>query len=268
MMTRWTMLGELGDFAGPALFAVLAWLSIGWRGAYLVVGGLVALWAIPIALQRAVPSAASDDDEDETDESAGLRAISTVLGNHRLLLWLFGTALCNLLDEILVVFASLHLRDNLGATVVERSAILAGSVIGSALGLIIADRLLRRVSPLRLLAMSAATCAVTYALWILAPTLWLSGLALFAVGIAAAPLYPIAAAQAYAALPGRSGTVNAAGHLFTPLTLAMPWLLGVLADHFGAAAALWPLLLQPLTLVAIPILVAAGNRRGQGEPPP
>lgn len=71
------------------------------------------------------------------------------------------------------------------------------------------------------------------------------------VGATAAPLYPLAAAQAYARRPGRSGSVLAASHLFTPLGLALPWLLGTVADRAGLLVALALLVVQPLGLVAL-----------------
>ena len=58
-------------------------------------------------------------------------------------------------------------------------------------------------------------------------------------------------AQAHAALPGRSGTVNAAGHAFTPLTLAAPWLLGLVADRVSLIVAFGSLLVQPLGLALV-----------------
>ena len=49
----------------------------------------------------------------------------------------------------------------------------------------------------------------------------------------------------------------AAGHLFTPLSLALPVLVGSVADHAGTTAALALLVAQPLGLV---VLVAATRR--------
>jgi len=91
-------------------------------------------------------------------------------------------------------------------------------------------------------------------------TVWLSAVGMLAVGATASPLYPIVAAQAYAALPGRSGTVNAAGHLFTPVAMALPWLLGRLADRAGTMAALLVLVAEPLALFLIARFWA--NRQG------
>lgn len=254
VLTRWAMLGVVGDLAAPAMIAGAGAVSIGWRGTYLVVGAGMALWAAALFAARfparAAPPAAEPDREAAQRESL-LAALGLALGNRRLLAWIVGVTLCDLLDEILVLFASLHLRDALGAGTTARSLILGGFVGGAALGLVVCDRLLGKVAPLRLLAISAAACAALYLAWLASPTLWLSAPLLAAVGFTAAPLYPLAQAQAYAALPGRSGAVAASQHLFSPITMAMPWILGWVADHHGTGAALVLLVVQPIGLAAL-----------------
>jgi len=279
ILTRWTMLGVVGDLAGPVLFAGLAALAIGWRAAYAIVGAAIAVWTFQLCRVR-FPPAAAPEGQDGREERGGrderaearepheplLAALWSALRNRRLVAWLFGTALCELLDEILVVFASLHMRDVHGAGAFARSAALAGLVAGQALGLFLTERLLRTCAPLRLLAVSSAACAASYLAWIAVPTPWLSFPLLFVVGVTAAPLYPIAMAQAYAALPGRSGAVQAAGHVFTPLTMLLPWFLGWLADRYGTGAALVALAAQPIGLV---ILAVVWQRKaGATKPPP
>jgi predicted MFS family arabinose efflux permease len=257
MMTRWAMLGWAGGLAAPAILAGLAAVGLGWRTAFVIAGVVTA--ALAIALARAPFPAAGDDAGDEPREPL-LAALGAAVRNRRLVLWLAGCWLCNLLDDILVVFATIHLRDDLGAGVLARSAALAGFIVGGAIGLAVTDRLLRTMPPVRVLAGSAAACTVAYAGWLIAGSVWGATIALAVVGLAAAPLYPIAIAQAYAAAPGRSGAVNAAGHLFTPLGLALPWLLGWLADTAGPVAALAVLAAQPIGLLVI--CVAVGARRG------
>jgi fucose permease len=118
-------------------------------------------------------------------------------------------------------------------------------------GLATTERLLSRIEPLRLLRAAGLACAAAYALWLVAPSLALSSGLLFLVGFFAAPLYPIAKAQAYRALPGQSGMVNAVAHVFAPLDLAMPVVLGVVADRAGLTTALALLGTQPLGLALI-----------------
>jgi MFS family permease len=261
VMARWTLLGLAGDFAAPALMAGLAAVALGWRSAYLIVGAGVGLWALWLLRVR-FPAPTRDADDDEPGLFEALR---TALANRRLLLWLFGASLCDMLDEILVVFASLHLRDHLGAGEVARSAVLAAFLVGGAIGLALSEWLMRRIAPLRLLLGASVVCAVVYPLWIAAPSVVTSAILLALVGVATAPLYPIAAAQAYAALPDRSGAVNAAGAVFTPLPLVLLWGLGWLADRAGTGVALLVLIAQPVGLAAIALGASWRGRRQARE---
>lgn len=256
LMARWTLLGAAGDLAAPALFSLLALLALSWRAAFAVAAaGLllhaIALWRRPFPQHGSRP--ASEGERVRIPE-----AIRGALGNRELLAWLAGVWLCGLLDEILVAFGSLHLRDRLGASVHERSLILMLCTAGSMVGLAIADRLLARVRPLRLLRACAAGGAAAYVAWVFAPSVAASSVLLFLTGLLCAPLYPIAMAQAYRALPGQPGMVNAMGHLFGPLDLLAPLLLGAVADSFGLAAALALLGAQPMGLLLISLRARSG----------
>jgi hypothetical protein len=66
-------------------------------------------------------------------------------------------------------------------------------------------------------------------------------------------------AQAYRTLPDQAGMVSALGHLFFPLTLALPFVLGTIADHVGLVATLLVLTAQPVGLF---VLAVAGRRSG------
>lgn len=252
VLTRWTLLGEVGDLLAPALMAGVAVAGASWRSAFVVVGVLMIVWGVWLSRQPFEAIEPLGDHEADEDEPTILEAFRQALGERRLMFWLGATALCDLLDEIVVVFAALYLRDQLGLDSVARSAIIAAAIAGAIVGVMVTDRLLKTRPAIPLLFWSSVACAVSYVAWLAARDAWSSGIAFFFVGVFAAPMYPITSAQAYAALPGRSGTVNAAGHVFTPFTLAAPWLLGLVADRVGLLVALAALLLQPvgLTLVA------------------
>ncbi len=250
-LARWALLGEVGDLAAPALMAGVAVVGMTWRAAYVVVSVAVLLWAVAL-LRAEFPTSSADDDEE--DEPSVLNALRTAVGNRTLVAWLGAAALCDLLDEIVVVFATLHLRENLAAGSVARSVVIGAAIAGAIVGVIATEWLLLRVKPIRLLLIASVGCAISYAAWIACEDIWLSGALFFVVGVTAAPMYPIVIARAYAALPGRSGTVNAAGHLYTPLILGLPWVLGLVADHIGLRVTLAILLIQPIGLVAISAL--------------
>jgi MFS family permease len=254
-MARWTLLGLIGDLAAPALLGALALVAPGrhaWRIAFAVVGALLAVWTVAVSL-RPLPAAAAAEDEDGPPL---WQAAREAMRDRVLIGWLFGTALCNLLDEILIVFASLHARDHLGATAAEQSAMVAAFIAGGAAGLIGLPRVLARHSEHRVVIAAGVACTAAFAVWLAAPAVWLAVVLMVPVGATAAPLYPLASAQAYARCPGRSSVVLVTSHLFAPFALALPWLLGWVADHAGTLAALALLAAQPVGLVALALATA------------
>jgi MFS family permease len=256
-----------GDIVAPLLLAGLALAGASWRAAFAIVAAVLAavvalLCAAPLADIAGEPGRPADEDDDGASDSrtaeTGLWArLRDALSDRLLVAWLFGCALCDLLDEILLVFASLHVRGTLGASAVEQSVVIGAFMAGAALGLVAVELLLRaRGERPLLVAFSLATIAA-FVPWMLSPSIAVAIVLAMPVGFASAPLYPLAAAQAYARRPQQSGSVLAASHLFTPLGLALPWLVGVVADQAGTTAALALLVAQPLGLV---VLVAISSR--------
>lgn len=260
-MARWTLLAMVGDFAAPVLLGALAMIAPGpegWRIAFAIVGALLAVWAA-IALGSPLPVAAVAA---EDDQPPLWQAAREALRDRVLIAWLFGTALCHLLDEILIVFASIYVRDSLGASPAAQSAMVGGFIAGGALGLVGLDRLLARHGEHRLMIAAGVACAVLFAGWLAAPSAWLAIVLMVPVGATAAPLYPLASALAYARCPERSSVVMVASHLFAPLTLALPWGLGWVADHAGVPAALALLAAQPVGLVALAAVTSPRRTAG------
>jgi MFS family permease len=250
MMARWVLLGSVGDLATPALFALLALLAFGWREAFLVAGALFGVAAL--ALPRRFPRARGDGTQDPEPTPVPVRrALAEALRNRTLLWWLGGAALCTLLDEILIAFGTLHLRDALGAGVAERSLVFGCLMAGGIAGLLAADRLLGRFDPVRLLAASAALCAVAYLSWLFAESLAASAGLAVVVGCTGSLLYPITKAQAYRALPQRSATVAALASLSGWADLLILPLLALLADAAGLLPVMLLLAAQPLGILAL-----------------
>ncbi|MGE0397340.1 MAG: sugar MFS transporter [Kofleriaceae bacterium] len=265
-MARWTLLSTVGDFFVPFVVGGVALAGHGWRVAHVVVAIAIGLFALSLWRMDMPPAFATASDDDE--ESPGLLAtLRDALKDRVLVAWLFGVALCDLLDEILVVFATIHMRDQLGGGIEWQSAMILAMTIGGGLGLVALDRLLAKRSERDALLLSASACALSFVAWILAPTLWLSVGLMGLVGMFAAPLYPLAAAQAYARRPEASGSVLAAQSLFSPMGLALPFLVGFIADQAGTYAALLVLIAQPLGLIAL-VMLGGGRRSSSRAVPP
>jgi MFS family permease len=248
-MTRWTLFAAIGDLVAPLAIGGLALLGFSWRANFVFVGVALAVWCAALAVCR-FPEV-HEAGEDEPERAPLWRAFLEALRDRVLILWLLGIALCDLLDEILVVFASLHVRIELGASVGWQSAIVSGLVVGGIAGLAVLDRLLTRYTDHTLMIACSVGCAISYVIWLAAPTLLWSAILIVPVGATSATLYPLAAARAYARCPGRSGIVLAGNHLFTPVGLALPWLLGMVADRAGTLLALALLVVQPVGLALL-----------------
>lgn len=264
-MTRWTLMGALGDTCSPALVLGSTALGFGWRGGLAAAAALHLLHALVLAraMRRvhAVGAPPEDEEDDEEDSRPLLERLRAGVRDRSLIAWLGGCALCCLLDEILIAFGAMFLRDDFGADVNTQAGAFTACAIASAVGLALCDRLLRRVEPMRLLLLSTLACVLAFIAWLCASTVVGSIVALTLVGAFAAPLYPICAARAYAARPGEAGLVAAVDQLFSPFSIVAPIALGLLADRFGVLTALTVLLLQPLGVGALALVhVRTGDR--------
>jgi len=253
-LARWVLFGSLGDLASPLLVGAVLALGGSYRGALGVLAvffawqGCAALRAPGSLAAPASEPASEPESESEPSLRAALRA---AIGQRRLWLWLIGTGLCTLLDEIVLALAALHMRLDLGASDALAASCGVALSLGATLGAALTERLLARVPARRLLHQSALTCVLALALVVAAPSPgWLTA-ALFLLGASAAPHYALLEARAYAELPGRPGLVRALSQIAVLIEVLAPAALGAIARAFGLAAALGCLVLQPLGVLAV-----------------
>ncbi len=250
-LTRWTLLGVIGDVAAPAMLAAAVAVGSDWRGALMGVAAATTAVALLVPpLPRVAVAAASGT------EAPPMRAVlAGSLRDRRLLAWTAGMFLCTFMDEIFAAFAALHIAERFGADPQARALVLGAFLAGGAGGLLVQERVLAAaVSPRRLLAALGATCATAYLAWIAAPSLAISAVLAAVVGLTCAGQYPLAQAQAYRAVPGRGGVVNALSALLTPIEVVLPIGLAALAGSLGVTAVLLVLAVQPLGLLALALL--------------
>ena len=253
-MARWALFANAGDLATLGLVSLLAMFGLGTRAAFLVCG----VWALlhALALWRALgargPASGVDVVGGDEPGAPGVwRGAREALRNRSLLAWAGAALLCTLLDEILVAFGALYMTDRLHADVHRRGVVLAAWMIGGVGGLALLERYVSRLDPLRVLAATCAVGGAAYASWLQASSIEMAAACAFIAGACCATHHPIATAQAYAALPGRSATVGAVQALFTPLELALPLVLGVVATRAGIGVAMALLALQPLGILLV-----------------
>lgn len=266
-MTRWTLMGAIGDACTPVLIVAVAAFGFGWRAALAVAGGLHLLHALVLSRVRLDDAGASSDEEADEPKESLWSQLRAGVRDRNLMLWLAACALCCLLDEILVAFGALFLRDELGAGIEVQSLAFLVCALAGALGLFITDRLLTRVDPLILLVATSVATAVVFVAWLQVRSIPASVVLLGAVGLFCAPLYPICAARAYAARPGQPGLVAAIDQMFAPIPVLAPLLIGFVADRVGIVIALAILVLQPagVALVALVGRRASPATLGHGD---
>jgi predicted MFS family arabinose efflux permease len=256
-LVRWTFAGALGDLATPSVVALGAYLAAGWRVAFVASGAAFLAWAGALAFVR-FPESARASHSAEPEERASLAvALGESLRAPRLLVFAGAVTLCSLMDELPVAFGSLYLADVQSLGLAARTAALTALMVGELTGLAAGDRLVARFAPRALLGASAAGTALAWLAFLTASAPGPLSAALFAAGALASLQYPLVKAQAYRALPGRTGAVNAVLTMFGLVELALPLALGAVADGAGLRAALALLSLQPLALFALAALAPA-----------
>ncbi len=240
-MARWTFAGAIGAVIGPLALAVFAWVGLGWRELF---AGFALLALVLVLLVR---RGATDDGD---GERLGVRDTLRVLTRREVFRWLFLLELSDLLLDVFLGFLALYLVDEAGASAAAGGlavAVWAGAgLAGSALAIL----LLQRVDGLRYLRVSAVVTATLFVAFLLVPSLPLKLVLVGAIAIVNAGWYPVLQARLYGALGEASGLALTVGALF-PLNAVLPLAIALVAERWGLATALWPLLAAPAALLLL-----------------
>ena len=262
MMARWTLFGSLGNLIGPLILAGGFAMAIGWRWAFFMLGGLALILTLAVGLAH-LPSQGSNLKPDELPAPArpsfGRRVADTArdlggnlksaLFNPALLRWTVLLLLSDLLLDILTSYLPLYFTDVVRMTTAQSSLMMSAVMLASLVSDIIVIPLLERLPGRSVVRVSAAVALVLYPLWLLAPWLWAKVLLALALKLSVLGWYPVLQGEAFAAVPGHSGTVMAINSLAGLLGGLIPWTIGLVAYQAGLPAAMWLLLLGPLSLV-------------------
>lgn len=250
--TRWVFLSTIGDLLGPLLVAATVALQGSWR---LLMGSGALIWlavALFLGAQRFTTIQTNIPEEREEPLWRTVRTnLHAGIQTPHLLRWLLLATIPTLLDELFLGFAGLFLVDRVGLLPSTLSLALLAPIVGGLLSLGLMERFGKTVAPVRLLGGAAWVALAGLLGLITAQTLWPALIGLFLTGLGAAPWYPIAKAQAYTLLPGRSGTIGALQSLFTPFEIAAPLLIGLVAERWGIQAGVGVLLVAPILVLLV-----------------
>jgi FSR family fosmidomycin resistance protein-like MFS transporter len=237
-MARWTFAGAVGAVAGPLVLTAFVWVGLGWRELF------VTFAALSVALVLLVCRApATDGDGDRPRVPDALR----VLFRREVFRWLFLLELSDLLLDVFLAFLALYFVDEVGTSPSTAGLAVAVWTGAGLLGSAVVIPLLRRVPGLRYLRASAVASAGIFVAFLLVPQPAAKLALVAALAIVNAGWYPVLQARLYGALGEASGLALTVGALF-PLNAVLPLGIAALAERFGIAAALWPLLAAPAAL--------------------
>lgn len=250
-MTRWTLLGSIGDLLSPLAVTLLLSLHAGWSQMCWLTALLWSLVAL-LLLPQHFPRVQRQHDETTSEHTSLLANLRTALRHPVLLRWVVLAILPTMVDEVFLSFATLYLHDRLHANQVTVGVMIVLLMLSSLSSLIVLERwLLKRYQPRRLLLFLALPVLVGMIVFLSTNALWLAACALCLIGMGAASWYPLAKGQAYACLPDHSAIVLALTSLGGPFEMLLPGIVGLVAGRFGLVAGLSVLASAPLWVILL-----------------
>lgn len=250
MMARWTVLGAIGQLAGPALVSLVLILSFSWRGLYFGLAGLAGLVAF-FFWRWTTSEQFSQGQVFETKEElwAGLRDLPRAIHTSGLLRWLVLLELSDLMLDVFYSFCALYFTDVVQVTPALAGAAVTVLTLGGLIGDTLLIPLLEKIDGLRLIRLSAFLVLIIYPCFLLIPNIWVKLGLLAMLGPLRSGWYQVLQGRAYSAIPGRSGTVVAIGSLGSIVASAFPIILGAVAERAGLGWAMALLLIAPISLL-------------------
>ncbi len=262
-MARWTFAGSLGVVVGPLALSLAATIGLGWRGLFAVLAGfslltLLAAWRmLPRGMRFSAPPVETSAEPGAMVEepppptfSQGVRRALQALRRRDVLRWLVLLEFSDLMLDVLYGYLALYLVDVVGVNI-ETAALGAAIWTGvGMLGDLLLIPLLERVDGLTYLRVSVLVELVLFPAFLLVQPLILKFAILGLLGFFNAGWYAILSGRLFSAMPGQSGTVLTVKNITGWFGVLIPLGVGLAAQRFGLAAAMWLLLAGPLALLA------------------
>lgn len=247
-MARWTVAGSIGNLIGPLLLAGGFALGWGWRWVYVTLAGLC-LALVLLTWARKLPAHPHAGGEKAASLRTLLGGLKDAGTNPRLLRWMALLQFSDLLLDVLTGYLALYFTDVGGFSKAQTGLLLSLVMLAGLIANIALVPLLERVPGRRVVRTSAAVVIPLYAAWLLAPWAWAKIGLIILIRLVTLGWYEVLQGEAYAAAPGRSGTVMALNSLAGLAGGGIAWLVGWVAGQAGLPAAMWLLLLGPVCLV-------------------
>jgi MFS transporter, FSR family, fosmidomycin resistance protein len=250
MMARWTLAGSLANLIGPLVLAGGFALGFGWRWAFYAMAGLCLLLVV-LTWRRQIPIHVNQQVDPQTGAMVkGLLAgLWEAVRNTRLLRWMLLLPFSDFLLDVLTGYLPLYFTDVTGMSVAKASLMMSVLMLVGLISNILLIPLLERVPGRKLVRVSAGLAGSLYMAWLLVPWFWAKIGLIILIKLVTLGWYEVLQGEAFATIPGKSGTVMAINSMIGLLGGAIAFLIGLVAAQAGLPAAMWILLLGPIALV-------------------
>jgi MFS transporter, FSR family, fosmidomycin resistance protein len=249
-MARWTVAGSVANLIGPLILAGGFALGFGWRWVYYAMA-IMCLAVVVITWKRHIPlhPVRQQIPSEKSPAIDLLKGLWQAARNPHLMRWMILLPISDLLLDVLTGYLPLYFTDVANLTVAQASLMLSVLMAAGLLSNIVLIPLLEKFPGRELVRLSAGVTGVLYAAWLLAPWLWAKIALILVIKLVTLGWYEVLQGEAFAAVPGRSGTVMAINSIIGALAGGVSFLVGLVAARAGLPAAMWILLLGPISLV-------------------
>lgn len=250
MMARWTVAGSLANLIGPLILAGGFAIGFGWRWAYFGMA-IICLMLVGMTWLRQIPSH-QQTGITPPSKPAGtnlLYGLWDAVRNPRLMRWMVLLQFSDLLLDVLTGYMALYYTDVIGLTVAQASLMVSVLMLAGLISNIILIPLLEKYNGRKLVRLSAGVSGILYTAWLLSPWLWAKIGLIILIKLTTLGWYEVLQGEAFASVPGRSGTVMAISSVIGVLGGGISFFVGWVAAKAGLPAAMWILLIGPISLV-------------------
>jgi MFS transporter, FSR family, fosmidomycin resistance protein len=249
-MARWTFAGSLGVLSGPLLLGLFLYFGLGWRGTYAALASFSVL-SLLAALRYLPPDKASVPSFPTLPGVFdGFHAAFLSLRQVDVWRWLLLLEFADLMMDVLFSYLALYFVDVGQATEAQAGlAVTLWLVMGLLTDFLFIPFIDRQKDSLRYLRTSALFEVIAFALFLTIPGFLPKLAAVILVNLLNTGWYPILQGRLYSSLPGQSASVMAISSVTAPIAKFFPFLIGLVADHFGLQSAMWILALGPIALL-------------------
>jgi len=247
MMARWTLAGSVGNLLGPLLLAGGFAIGLSWRHGYWLLA-LVASLLVILVFPHQFPQRVVTTEADGQSMRNLLRGLWQAIHNLHLMRWIALLDLSDLLLDVFSSYAALYFADVVGLNAAQVSLLLGVMMLCGLLSDAVLIPLLERFPGRTIVRLSAMVVSILYTVWLIVPGVWAKVALVILIKLGTLGWYSVLQGEAYAAVPGRSGTVMAINSMVGPIGGAIIWFVGWVAARAGLSVAMWLLLVGPISL--------------------